>query len=120
MSQKEHSIQDEIRKEVSAKCPGVIFRTNAGKAYAGDKIYSEEYGQYILKNLRPYSGLPSGFPDLIYIGPDQTTIFIEVKTDKGRTNEAQDRFHAMLKRYGYRVCIARSAEDAVSFINREA
>lgn len=118
MSKSEHRIQDEIRKEVSAKCPGVIFRTNAGAAYQGDKIYSPEYGQYILVNLRPYKGLPEGFPDLLYIGPGRTTSFVEVKNDRGRTSEAQDRFHAMLNRYGHSVCVARSADDAVSFINR--
>ena len=115
----EHRIQDEIRMEVSKQCPGVIFRANAGTAWQGEKVWSKEYGQYVLINLRPYKGLPEGFPDLFYIGPGRTTSFIEVKTDKGRTSEAQNRFHALLQRFGHKVCIARSAEDAVSFINRE-
>lgn len=117
----EHRIQDEVRKLVSEQCQGVIFRTNAGSAYAGDKIFSPEYGQHILKNLRPYKGLPSGFPDLLYIAEGPTTIFIEVKTDTGKLSKEQERFHAMLKRNGFPVCVARSAREAVDFINnREA
>lgn len=115
----EHRIQDEIRMEVSKQCPGVIFRTNAGVAWQGDRVYDPQRGQYILINLRPYKGLPEGFPDLFYIGPDRATAFVEVKTDKGRTSEAQSRFHALLQRLGHKICVARSAEDAVSFINRE-
>jgi len=121
MSKSEHRIQDEVRKLVSEHCKGVIFRTNAGSAYAGDKIFSPEYGQHILKNLRPYKGLPKGFPDLLYIGPGQTTIFIEVKTDTGKLSKEQERFHAMLNRNGFPVCVARSAREAVDFVNnREA
>ena len=119
MSKSERRIQDDIRIEISKRCKGVIFRTNAGSAYAGDKIYSPEYGQYILKNIRPYKGLPKGFPDLLYIGPGQTTIFIEVKTDTGKLSKEQERFHAMLKRNGFSVCVARSAREAVDFINNK-
>jgi len=91
----------------------------ARSAWQGEKVWSKEYGQYVLINLRPYKGLPEGFPDLFYIGPGRATAFVEVKTDKGRTSEAQSRFHALLQRFGHKICVARSAEDAVSFINRE-
>ena len=117
MPKSEHRIQDGIRVAVSEQCPGVIFRTNAGVAWQGDKVFSKEFGQYVLINLRPYRGLPEGFPDLLYIGPEKATSFVEVKTDKGRASEAQNRFHAMLQRFGHKICIARSAEEAVSFIN---
>lgn len=117
MAKREHNIQDEIRKEVSEKCPGVIFRTNAGQAYAGDRVWSHELGQYILINLRPYKGLPRGFSDTVYFGPDADTVFIEVKTANGQTSEEQDRFLALMQKFGHSTAVVRSADEAVSYIN---
>lgn len=114
---RESTIQDQIRKEVSERCPGVIFRTNAGTAYCGDKVYSPEYGQYILTNLRPYKGLPKGFSDTVYFGPGGDTVFLEVKTNRGRTSDEQDRFLALMHKYGFSTAVVRSAEEAVKFIN---
>lgn len=114
---RESTIQDEIRKEVSARCPGIVLRTNAGRVYAGEKVWSTYYGCYILKNPRVVKLLPEGFPDLLYLGPGATAIFVEVKNERGRVSEGQNRFHAVLRKFGFRICVARSAEDAVSFIN---
>lgn len=113
----EHAISDEIRKEVSERCPGVIFRTNAGTAYCGDKVWSPEYGQHILVNLRPYKGLPKGFSDTIYFGPNADTVFLEIKNAKGRTSEEQDRFIALMRKFGHSAAVVRSADEAVSYIN---
>lgn len=117
MPKSEHRIQDEIRQAVSEQCPGVIFRTNAGQAYQGDKIWSPEYGQYILTNLRPYKGLPKGFSDCLYIGPAADVAFLEVKTPSGKTSPEQDRFLALMQRYGHSTAVVRSADEAVQYIN---
>ena len=114
---REANIQAQIQKEVSAKCPGVIFRTNAGRVYGGKKEWSTYYGCYILKDPRPVKLLPEGFPDLLYFGPKATAIFVEVKTKTGKVSTAQERFHALLRKLGFRICVARTAEDAVNFIN---
>lgn len=119
MSKSEHRIQDEIRQQVSEQCPGVIFRTNAGQAYCGDKVWSPEYGQYILTNLRPYKGLPKGFSDCIYFGPAADTVFLEIKNDKGKTSKEQDNFLALMQRYGHSAAVVRSAEEAVTYINNQ-
>lgn len=117
MAKREHAIQDEIREKVSAQCPGVIFRTNAGEAWQGTRVWSKEYGQYILTNLRPYRGLPKGFADTVYFGPAADTVFLEVKTASGKTSEEQDRFLALMQKYGFSTAVVRSAEEAVSYIN---
>ena len=114
---REVNVQNEIRKEVSARCPGIILRCNAGTVYGGEKVWSNYHGGYILKNPRPVKLLPEGFPDLLYLGPGATAIFVEVKNEKGRVRDSQERFHAVLRKFGFRICVARSAEDAVDFIN---
>lgn len=113
MPKSEHRIQDEIREAVCRETEYVVFRTNAGTAYQGTKIYSPEYGQYILKDLRPYKGLPKGFSDLLCIGPNGKAAFLEVKDEKGRTRPEQEKFLAAMARMGHRVAVVRSAEDAV-------
>ena len=115
---REQRIQDEIRRDVSAKCPGIIFRCNAGTVYGGKKVWSPYHGGYILEDPRPVKLLPAGFPDLLYLGPGATAIFVEVKNEKGRVSADQTRFHAVLQKLGFRICVARSAEEAVNFINR--
>lgn len=117
MPKSEHLIQDEVRQAVSAQCPGVIFRTNAGQAYAGDKIWSPEYRQEILINLRPYKGLPKGFADTVYFGPEADTVFLEIKNSQGKTSPEQERFLALMKKFGHSAAVVRSAEEAVQYIN---
>lgn len=119
MKKSEHKIQDEIRLAVS-KLPGIILRTNAGSVYAGERVWSNYYQEYILKRPRSVRLLPEGFPDLIHLSPDGKLSFIEVKTATGRTSEKQKRFMSLMREYGFRCCVARSAEEAVSFINERS
>lgn len=114
---RESDIQNEIRLKVSEQCPGIIFRTNAGVAYCGDKIWSPEYGQYILTNLRPYKGLPKGFSDCLYIGPESDVAFLEIKNEKGKTSKEQDNFLALMRQFGHSTAVVRSADEAVNYIN---
>ena len=116
MRKSEHRIQDEIRLSLSQNVPGIVLLTNAGSVYAGEKTWCSYHGAYILKNPRNVKLLPEGFPDLIHLSPDGKLSFIEVKTPTGRTTEKQDRFMALMREYGFRCCVARSAEEAVKFI----
>lgn len=101
----EHELQNRIRVALSEY--GAVFRINAGKFWQG-KLRGD-----ILTDLRAVEGLPEGFPDLLFIGENGQVAFIEVKTDKGRVRESQQKFIAFLLRYGHRAGIARSVEDAL-------
>lgn len=111
----ERQIQDEIRLEVSKQCPGIILRTNAGQAWAGERVWSNEFNGYVIVNPRPVKLLVKGFSDLLYLGPDGTA-FIECKDDKGRPREEQIKFINLMRTYGYKAGIARSVEDALQII----
>ena len=109
----EHNIQNEIRLALSMY--GIVLRLNSGKAYGGTRVWDKKYG-YILKDIRPISLCGKGTPDLLFIGANGQVAFIEVKDDKGRVGEDQRRFLEVVGRYGYRVGVARSVEDALEII----
>lgn len=114
---RESSIQNDLRLKISQSCPGVVFRTNAGEAWQGEKVWSHEFNQYVLVNMRPYKGLPKGFSDLLYIGPAADTAFLEVKNEKGKTSKEQDNFLALMRKFGHSTAVVRSADEAVAFLN---
>lgn len=115
---RERDIQNQIRLGVSEQCQGVIFRTNAGQAWAGDRVYSHEFRQNVLVNIRPVKLLVPGFSDLLYLGPERNATFIECKTPKGPVREEQERFIELMRSYGFNAGICRSVEDAVTLINK--
>lgn len=111
---RESAIQNNIRLALSEY--GIVFRTNAGKFWQGKRVYSKEFNQYVLINLRPVTGLPEGFSDTLYIGNNDIA-FIEVKTSTGKVREEQKRFLNTMRQYGHKAGIARSVEDAISIIH---
>lgn len=114
---RENRIQQQIREQVSARCPGVVFRLNSGRAYGGDRVIdTPEYGRVLL-NPRPVALCPPGTSDLVYFGPDAKTVFLEVKNEKGKAREAQERFLALMNQYGFNAALVRSPEEAVALIN---
>lgn len=111
----EHRIQGMIMAAVSHDC--AIFRTNAGDFWQGTVVYSKEFGQNILINIRRVRGLPDGYPDLSGVRKsDGKAVFIEVKSLKGRTSEAQKHFIEKMAEYGAIAGICRSPEEAVKLI----
>lgn len=111
----EHDIQNRIRAAVSPTC--AIFRTNSGDFWQGDLVYSKEYKQTVLINLRKIDGLPKGFPDLCGVRKsDGRAVFIEVKTVSGRASQAQMHFLETVRKYGAIAGICRSPEDAIKLI----
>lgn len=117
MANQETNIQNKIRLSVSENCPGIVFRLNSGKAWGGDKVIdTPEYGRVLL-NPRPVALCPPGTSDLVYFGPAADTVFLEVKTDSGKTSDEQDRFIALMQKYGHSAAVVRSAEEAVRYIN---
>lgn len=115
---RERDVQDQVRLAVSKDTPMICLRCNAGQVWAGEKRYTPEYG-YIIVNPRPVKLLPEGFPDLLCLGPGADTVFLEVKNETGKTRPAQDRFMALMNKYGFSTAVVRSADEAVTYINSE-
>lgn len=111
----EHAIQNSIRAAVR-DC--VLFRTNAGDFWQGTVVYSREFRQNVLINLRKVEGLPEGYSDLSGVRTtDGKAVFIEVKKKNGRLSKKQDNFIKRMRSYGAVAGVCRSAEDAIILIN---
>ena len=114
MSKSEHLIQDEIRLALSEY--GIVLRLNSGKFWQGKRVWSNEFNQYVLINLRPVQGLPEGTSDLLFLGENNNVAFIECKDDKGTAREKQVKFINLMHQYGIKAAIARSVEDALKIV----
>lgn len=107
----EHEIQNIIRAETTDIA--MLFRTNAGKYYQGRRVFSREFSQYVLIDLRQVEGLPTGYSDLSgFRKSDGKAVFVEVKTPTGRVSAEQQRFIEMALKNNCVAGVARSVEDA--------
>ena len=61
-------------------------------------------------------GLLSGVSDLCVMLPDGKTLWVEVKTPKGRQSEEQKAFEAAALRLGHKYVVWRSIDDAIRFV----
>lgn len=113
----EQDIQNQIMLALSPY--GVVFRTNAGDYWQGERVYSKEFRQQVLINLRKVSGLPTGFSDLLIICNDGQAGFVEVKTPTGVPSPEQINFIDQMRARGCRAGIARSPEQAIKIIQEE-
>lgn len=114
MSKSEHRIQDEIRLALSPY--GIVLRLNSGKFWQGKRVWSKEFNQYVLINLRPIQGCPEGTSDLLFLGEGNNVAFIECKDHKGTTREEQEKFINIMHQYGIKAGVARSVDDALNII----
>lgn len=114
MSKPEHRIQQEIQLSLSEH--GIVLRLNSGKFWQGKRIWSNEFQQFVLINLRPIQGCPEGTPDLLFLGENGDIAFIECKDDKGKTRDKQDKFINVMHGCGIRAGVARNVEDALKII----
>ena len=117
MPKSEHRIQDEIRLALSQY--GIVLRLNSGKFWQGERVWSKEFNQYVLVNLRLVQGCPEGTPDLLFLGEGNNVTFIECKTKTGTAREKQKRFIEIMHRYGIKADLARSPEDAIKIIGKK-
>lgn len=111
----EHFIQNEIQVALSSE-KSCVFRTNAGTFYQGRLVFSKEFNQRVLINLRVVRGLPEGFSDLLFVGENGDCAFIETKKLTGKAREAQLRFINRMTALGHKAGIARSIEDAEAIV----
>ena len=93
----------------------MTFRTNAGKFYSGKRVYSTEFMQDVLIDLRPVIGLPKGFSDTLFVGQGKVA-FIEIKTPTGRVAEEQEHFLRTMRDYGHIADIVRSTDEAIRLV----
>lgn len=96
-------IQNQIRCELSKH--GICFRMNTG-------YFRTDDGRTIK------CGMP-GMPDLIFVGPEGQTVWIEVKTATGSVQPDQKRFMARLREMGHQAGIARNVAEALKLIGRK-
>lgn len=112
----EHRIQNQIRAGV-ADC--VLFRTNAGDFWQGEVVYSREFKQKVLINIRKVEGLPEGYSDLSGVRvSDGRAVFIEVKTSKGKPTKKQKNFINKMRSYGAIAGVCRSVAEAQTLITK--
>lgn len=111
----ESIIQNKIRCALSLN-GNVILRLNSGKFYQGKVVYSKEFKQNVLINLRMVEGLPPGTSDLECIDR-QGVAFIETKTPTGKPSPEQIKFINRMRQLGHRAGIARSVEEALDIVN---
>jgi hypothetical protein len=111
----ENRIQSEIRLALSEY--GIVLRLNSGKFWQGERVWCEQFNQYVLVNLRPVQGCPEGTPDLLFLGENNNVAFIECKTKKGAAREKQKRFIEIMHDYDIKADLARSPEEALKIIN---
>ena len=109
----EQTIQNEIRIALSKH--GLVFRTNAGDFWQGELVYSKEFKQKVLINLRRVQGLPEGFSDLIFVG-DGYMAFIETKRPGEKLKDEQKNFLNAIQKLNHKAGAARSVEDALKII----
>ena len=111
----ESDIQNQIRVALSPH--GMVFRTNSGDFWQGERVYSNEFQECVLIHLRRICGLPKGFSDLLFCGYDGRVAFIEVKQPHGKIRPEQADFLKLMQSYGYAAGIVRSPEDALKICN---
>lgn len=58
----------------------------------------------------------AGFPDLLVLGPEGLTAWLEVKTPAGRLSPPQKARHDRLAALSHTVAVVRSADQAVSVL----
>lgn len=114
----EQEIQSRIRAALSSP-ERIVFRTNAGEFWQGRQVYSQEFGQCVLINLRKVDGLPKGFSDLLVIDGDGVA-FIETKAPGGKASDEQLRFLNIMSSMGHRAGIAKSVEEAIAICENES
>ena len=77
---------------------GAVFRTNSG--------------QFFSRSGQRISGLPKGFSDLLFIGKDGVSCFVECKLPGNKPSPAQIAFLDKMAALGARSGIAYNIDDA--------
>ncbi len=125
MSKSEKSILNDILIGVSALPRTLVYRSNTGMAWVGEKqevLVGQRVeiapGMVVLKNGRPIKfGVP-GLGDINGI-TDGHPLQIEAKTKVGRQSEQQIKFQIAWEKAGGIYILARSPEQALEMIREK-
>lgn len=118
-SEPEHIIQSKIRLAVAPHA--LVFRTNAGEFWQGQRVFSHEFNQPVLINLQKVEGLPKGYSDLSGVRrSDGRAVFVECKTAIGRIRPEQEQFITAMREAHALAGVARSEEDAIKIIEGDS
>ena len=93
-------LQNKIRLALSEH--GIVIRLNTG-------VFKTINGAVIKQ------GIP-GLPDLLFVGDNGQTVWLEVKTATGRLSPAQERFIDTLYNMDHKAYVVRSVEDALHVV----
>jgi len=107
MAQTEHSIQNDVLRHLSGMDLRV-WRQNVGVA-----VPLTPTVRAALRNIEHRIvrfGIP-GAADLTGILPDGRRLEVEIKTAIGRQSQQQERFEAMITRFGGLYIVARGVDD---------
>lgn len=115
----ESLIQSRIRLALAPHA--LMFRTNAGEFWQGQRVFSREFNQPVLINLKKVEGLPKGFSDLCGCRrSDGRFVAIECKTATGRVRPEQEQFIAAMQEAHALAGVARSPDDAIKIIEGDS
>jgi hypothetical protein len=70
------------------------------------------------KSRRVIRGAPPGTPDILGVLPTGRMFGLEVKTERGKLQPSQIEWHAQAERFGVRVSVVRSVEQAMAIVTR--
>ena len=109
--------------EIISQSGARLFRANSGTSWTGTlERYDSPHavilhpGDVVLRQARPFHGLPKGTSDLIGIASDGTFLAIEAKSGNARPTKEQKAFIEMVNKLGGRAGVARTPEDALRII----
>ena len=89
------------------------------------ELYVQSRIRYTLRKMYPGAGIfklsdysISGLPDLLFVY-SRKAMFIEVKTPRGRLSKIQEETINLIRRNGIPVKVARSKDEAITFVKSE-
>lgn len=110
MQHEESKLQREVVKYLRLElrmCGGLIFAVpNGGKRNA------------IEAKIQVAEGTLHGVSDLIILLPNARTVFVEMKTPKGKQSEYQKDFENTVKSLGFDYLIWRSIDDSIQWVKQ--
>lgn len=99
---RESEVQNQVRLALSEHA--VMFRVNSGKVKMQDGRWFD-------------TGVPNGYTDLSgFRKSDGKAIFLEIKNEKGKLRDVQERFLHTMGDYPVIAGVARSPEEAVKLV----
>ena len=110
MKHEESKLQREVVKYLRLElrmCGGLIFAVpNGGKR---SKIEAR---------IQVSEGTLHGVSDLIILLPNARTVFVEMKTEKGKQSDYQEQFEESVSKLGFEYVIWRSIDDAIKWVKQ--